>query len=99
VLYQNSWKPSRREGSLYCLVGDLVSQEIAFVGLIKVFVAIRSLPLFVPVFTKHTSLAISRLVARQQLGHLEHQAASFLSGSASLSSGGANCRRTSVAAS
>jgi hypothetical protein len=52
-----SWKPSRRDGSssLYCLVGDLVSQEIAFVGLTKVFVAIRSLPLFVPVFTKHTS--------------------------------------------
>jgi hypothetical protein len=37
-----SWKPSRREGSssLYCLIGDFVSQEIAFVSLIKVFVAI-----------------------------------------------------------
>ena len=37
-----SWKPSRRDGSssLYCLIGDCVSQEIAFVGLIKVFVAI-----------------------------------------------------------
>ena len=52
-----SRKPSRPDGSsgLYCLIGDFVSQEIAFVGLIKVFVAIRSLPLFVPVFTKHTS--------------------------------------------
>ncbi len=37
-----SWKPSRRDGSssLYCLIGDFVTQEIAFVGLIKVFVAI-----------------------------------------------------------
>jgi hypothetical protein len=37
-----SWKPSRcgRSGSLYCLIGDIVSQEIAFVTLIKVFVAI-----------------------------------------------------------
>jgi hypothetical protein len=37
-----SWKPSRRDGSssLYCLIGDFVSQEIAFVRLIKVFVAI-----------------------------------------------------------
>jgi hypothetical protein len=37
-----SWKPSRRDGSssLYCLIGDFVSQGIAFVGLIKVFVAI-----------------------------------------------------------
>ncbi len=37
-----SWKPSGRDGSssLYCLIGDFVSQEIAFVGLIKVFVAI-----------------------------------------------------------
>ena len=39
-----SWKPSRRDGSssLYRLIGDFVSQEIAFVRLIKVFVAIRS---------------------------------------------------------
>jgi hypothetical protein len=37
-----SWKPSRRDGSssLYCLIGDFVSQEIAFVRLVKVFVAI-----------------------------------------------------------
>jgi hypothetical protein len=30
-----SWKPSRRDGSssLYCLVGDFVCQEIAFVSL------------------------------------------------------------------
>ena len=37
-----SWKPSRRDGSssLYCLIGDFVSQEIAFVSLIKVFVVI-----------------------------------------------------------
>jgi hypothetical protein len=37
-----SWKPSRRDGSssLYRLIGDFVSQEIAFVRLIKVFVAI-----------------------------------------------------------
>jgi hypothetical protein len=52
-----SRKPSRPDGSsgLYCLIGDFVSQEIAFVSLIKVFVAIRNLPLFVLVFTKHTS--------------------------------------------
>ena len=52
-----SRKPSRPDGSsgLYCLIGDFVSQEIAFVSLIKVFVAIRNLPLFVPVLTKHTS--------------------------------------------
>jgi hypothetical protein len=33
-----SWKFSRRDGSssLYSLIGDFVSQEIAFVGLIKV---------------------------------------------------------------
>ena len=38
---QKSWKPSRRDGSsLYCLVGNFVSQEIVFVSLIKVFVAI-----------------------------------------------------------
>ena len=38
----NSWKPSRRDGSssLYYLIGDFVSQEINFVRLIKVFVAI-----------------------------------------------------------
>ena len=37
-----SWKPSRRDGSssLYCLIGDFVSQEIAFVRVIKVFVSI-----------------------------------------------------------
>ncbi len=37
-----SWKPSRRDGSssLYCLIGDFVSQEIAFVRLIRVIVAI-----------------------------------------------------------
>jgi hypothetical protein len=37
-----SWKPSRPDGSssLYRLIGDFVSQEIAFVRLIKVFVAI-----------------------------------------------------------
>ena len=37
-----SWKPSRRDGSssLYCLIGDFVSQEIAFVRLIKVFFVI-----------------------------------------------------------
>jgi hypothetical protein len=37
-----SWKPSccGRSSSLYCLIGDIVSQEIAFVRLIKVFVAI-----------------------------------------------------------
>jgi hypothetical protein len=37
-----SWKPSRRDGSssLYRLIGDFVSQEIAFVRLFKVFVAI-----------------------------------------------------------
>jgi hypothetical protein len=37
-----SWKPSRSDGSssLYCLIGDFVSQEIAFVRLLKVFVVI-----------------------------------------------------------
>ena len=37
-----SWKPSRcgRSSSLYCLIGDFVSQEIAFVRVIKVFVSI-----------------------------------------------------------
>jgi len=36
-----SWKPSpRHRGSLYCLVGDFASQEIAFVSVIKVFAAI-----------------------------------------------------------
>jgi hypothetical protein len=37
-----SWKPSRRDGisSLYCLIGDFVSQEIAFVRLINVFLVI-----------------------------------------------------------
>jgi hypothetical protein len=38
---QNSWHPSPRHGgSLYYLVGDFASQEIAFVNLIKVFAAI-----------------------------------------------------------
>jgi hypothetical protein len=54
-----SWKPSRRDASssLYCLIGDFVSQEIAFVGLIKVFVAIV-----------HHGVSISSTVAHDEAG-------------------------------
>jgi hypothetical protein len=54
-----SWKPSRRDGSssLYCLIGDFVSQEIAFVRLIKVFVAIV-----------HHGVSISSTVAHDEAG-------------------------------
>jgi hypothetical protein len=54
-----SWKPSGRDGSssLYCLIGDFVSQEIAFVRLIKVFVAIV-----------HHGVSISSTVAHDEAG-------------------------------
>jgi hypothetical protein len=39
---RKSWKPSRRDGSssLYCLIGDFVSEDHLLVSLVKVFVAI-----------------------------------------------------------
>jgi hypothetical protein len=54
-----SWKPSRRDASsgLYCLIADFVCQEIAFVGLIKVFVAIV-----------HHGVSISSTVAHDEAG-------------------------------
>jgi hypothetical protein len=56
-----SWKPSRGDGSssLYCLIGDFVSQEIAFVRLIKIFVAIL-----------HHGVSISSTVAHDEAGVL-----------------------------